>query len=395
MIRFFPHLFVSVSLACVLVCNGINVGSVQDLIDIFYNPTEKTVSTEITLTSDMNFSERTFTPLGSVLGKVCVPYSGTLHGNGHHIKNIVVSTFPEYMGLFCSLKNARIENLVFDSSCFFRGFNAGSLGASVTGSLKVVNVTINANVTGSGYIGGFIGTVADIDNESSLEFENCLSAGKVQSSEWYAGGFIGSIRNNKNISIIFSNSMSTAYVHGNKSTGGFVAATENNTNVSFAVSSSTTNGIVIGVDVHVGGFIGNIYRNKDINMAFYDCMGNGSATGIQNVGGFMGHIYGNTNIDLFISRCTNNGTTNSSGFYAGGFTGLIGYNQNSNMTILHSTNNGFVTGCFDVGGFIGVLIHKELTHCPFPTVQAMGTPLQRTISLEVFWETLLTVCSQR
>ena len=149
-------------LPLIYVVSGISVGTADDLINLFNDATGTTLKENIKVTADLDFSSSGLTlPLGASDDGKCVAFSGVFQGNGHSIKGLKMNntgnTGSKNAGLFCSLKDATVENLVIDSSCSFTGNSSGALGVSVVGSLAVLNVTNKAAVSGIETVGGFIG----------------------------------------------------------------------------------------------------------------------------------------------------------------------------------------------------------------------------------------------
>lgn len=134
------HLFLS--FLCVSLCHSVSVRNANDLISLFDNPAGGTLKEDIVLLDDLDFSASTLTlPLGTLSDGTCMAFSGTIQGNGHSIihlnMNNIQSGRVEDAGLFCSLKDFVVENLVIDSSCYFIGDAVGALSVSVNGSLTV------------------------------------------------------------------------------------------------------------------------------------------------------------------------------------------------------------------------------------------------------------------
>lgn len=205
----------------------VEVTNAQQLIDLFNSTTETTLTTDIVLLADLDFSGFNLTlPLGAFSNGTCVTFSGVFHGNSHTIKGLVIiSNLTEWYvhaGLFCSLKDVIVENLVIDSSCFFSGYSAGALGVSVTGSLTVTNVTNKAAVNGTRRVGGFIGFVEQNQQGIKLAFEDCVNDGIVTVNKYEVGGFIGEVVANTNITMAISHSINNGNVTGSiRDVGGF------------------------------------------------------------------------------------------------------------------------------------------------------------------------------
>ena len=248
-------------LTCLLLnCESLRyVYDAQGLIYLFNESEGNTVSDNITVCGDLVFNTTDlYQPLGMSDGKCAISFSGTLQGNNFLVKNLLMGVSGEYAGLFCKLENATIENLVIDSSCGFRGKYSGALGAILTGSLEVKNVTNKANVSGLNG-GGFIGFAEGIV-QGNVSFDRCVNEGVVR-DEKTAGGFIGSISDCSGTSVIISNSINNGNVISNFHAGGFVGTLDNSNSQRLLVTNATNNGNVSGPDgfgIIAGGFVGAI-----------------------------------------------------------------------------------------------------------------------------------------
>ena len=212
-----PLLFVS--FLCASLCHTRPVATADDLISLFEHATGNTLQTNIEVTADLDFSSSTLTlPLGAFSNGTCVAFSGVFQGNGHSIKGLKMNNTNNagynMSGLFCSLKDAAVENLVIDSSCSFTGDRAGALSVSVGGSLIVKHTTNNAAVNGDWRVGGFIGYMEELKQQSEITFEECTNNGTATDSGFYVGGFIGYIYRNTNITMTLSNVFNKGVVNG-------------------------------------------------------------------------------------------------------------------------------------------------------------------------------------
>ena len=366
-----PHHLYSLLFAtflCGSLCHCASVGTADDLISLFNNATGNTLETDIEVTADLDFSaSNLIIPLGAFSNGTCVSYSGVFHGNGHSIKGLVMDATnnEEYKnaGLFCSLKDATVENLVIDSSCSFTGYYAGSLSVSVNGSLIVTNTTNKAAVSGSDNVGGFIGFVQQIKQATVISFDGCLNDGNVTGNVWYVGGFVGLISSNTNMVLTISNSINNAIVKKYWDVGGFVGYIRDNINTTITISNSTNNGDVIGMKHRAAGFVGYIENNTIITVTISNSVNNGKVTGSwDHVGGFVGMIDTNTNMTMTIFNSTNNGNVNGSN-YVGGFVGLISSNSptySTALVIISSANKGSISTNKNVAcGFVCINPEKS------------------------------------
>ena len=355
--------------------SSVQVETADDLINIFEAASGTTLKEDIDLLGDLDFSGKDLTlPFGATSSGRCVAYSGVFHGNGHSIKglqmNATDNTQYRHAGLFCGLKDATVENLVIDSSCSFIGRYVGALGVSITGSLAVKNVTNKAFVNGSADVGGFIGGIEYLEQETVVSFENCTNDGSVVASSKYLGGFVGFIGQCTSITMAFSNCTNNIFVSGDKSgAGGFLGSVWGNKNMTMTLSHCTNNGNTTVNEGGVGGFVSSIVNNEIISVVFSDCINNGNVMSDHSYqGGFVAIISSNTNMTMAISRCANNGIITGGKFFSGGFVGSISDNKNTTVTISNSINNGNVTGRSFVGGLVGQVYSSSTSYSIFFTV---------------------------
>ena len=355
--------------------SSVQVGTADDLINIFEAASGTTLKEDIDLLGDLDFSGKDLTlPFGATSSGGCVAYSGVFHGNGHSIKGLQMNatdkTKYRHAGLFCGLKDATVENLVIDSSCSFIGRYVGALGVSITGSLAVKNVTNKAFVNGSADVGGFIGGIEELEQETVVSFENCTNDGSVVASSKYLGGFVGFIGQCTSITMAFSNCTNNIFVSGDKSgAGGFLGSVWGNKNMTMTLSHCTNNGNTTVNEGGVGGFVSSIVNNEIISVVFSDCINNGNVMSDHSYqGGFVAIISSNTNMTMIIPRCVNNGIITGGEFFSGGFVGSLFHNKNTTVTISNSINNGNVTGSSNVGGLVGQVYSSSTSYSILLTV---------------------------
>ena len=356
MFTFFFKTFLLSLLCFSLLSDAVNVRGASELINLFKAASGSTLDVPITILADLDFSQSGLTlPLGAFSNGTCVAYSGVLHGNGHTIKGLVMNNQQksgyDCAGLFCSLKGASVDNLIFDSSCSFSGSSAGSLSAFIIGSASVTNVTNKADVSGYEGVGGFVGRIRYMDKGSTVSFNNCANQGTV-SGTGYIGGFIGRIPENVDIRLVISNSVNDGDITAKKyGAGGFVGYIYENTNIAVSMSKCINNGHVKG-DSGIGGLVGQFSWDdtRVSTLQIAECTSNGPVSGDGLVGGFVGKVY---RVILDVSRSTNNAVVNRGSYgYVGGFVGYV--DVDTSVKISSSTNNAAITceGSY-VAGFIG------------------------------------------
>ena len=347
------HLLLFLFFLCASLDHCEPVTTAQDLIRLFNNTAESTLNIDIELLADLNFDESNLTlPLGASPNGTCVAFSGTFQGNGHSIKGLKMNNTGDgeykHAGLFCTLKDATVENLVIDSSCSFTGESVGALSVLLNGSLTVTHTINKAVVSGNHGVGGFIGYVEDLEQQAVVSFRDCTNDGNVTAKGNNVGGFVGSIFNASMV-LTISDSTNNGFVTSNGNyIGGFVGYISNSKNITMAILNSVNNGNVTGGPPFVGGFVGHILKNTDMEMTILNSTNNGVVTCNgsygNNVGGFIGSIYSNMNMNMIISNSINNGNVTGNS-YAGGFVGQIysSWLHSLNIGIINSANKGCVS----------------------------------------------------
>lgn len=223
----------------------------------------------------------------------------------------------------------------------------------------------NINITGVGYVGGFIGIGRD-----SNTIENCFVSGEMSNSSNYTGGFVGYSEQ-----LEITESHSEVDITGQDYVGGFVGLIDSGTLDSCSFDSSisgnsyvggiagscdtvTTSycaaeGTIQGTSDYVGGILGVLDEGSISN-----CLATLDVTGQSYVGGIVG--YGADS--LIIESCDTTGTItiDTDYTYAGGIAGFV-YdleisNCNAEMNIVAGDyiggcvgmvlNSGFISGCY-------------------------------------------------
>lgn len=323
-----PFVFFFILVNCLLLTNGEvkEISSPAELINVFNNAVGNVVTADLKLVADLDFSSSGLNlPLGAHTDGSCIVFSGSVNGNGHSIRHLVMDNKDKagynHGGLFCMLSDATIENLVIESTCSFAGIATGAVCVNATGSVTMKNVINKAAVTGTQKVGGFIGNIFEVKNKDvQLTFTECVNKGTISSSG-FTGGFVGEINQNKKVimkTIDCSNEGDTA-----------------------------------GNGKYVGGFVGYIFFNTEITITSSNSINKGHLKG-DNCGGFFGGITYNK-VTVKIIDGINDGTITAKQQYAGGFIALfMRNNDQSGIIISNGTNYGeFIRSETDAAGFVG------------------------------------------
>lgn len=146
-------------------------------------------------------------------------FGGVLNGNGYKISGLRINLPNEdNVGLFKSIKNAQIENLILNDVDIRGGKNTGAFvgvnnynfnnKSETSLYLPIKNCIVDGCVTGTENVGGIVG---DMNN---AHVENCISEAKVNGME-NIGGIIGENNYSKTL-----NNISRATVEGDLRVGG-------------------------------------------------------------------------------------------------------------------------------------------------------------------------------
>ena len=321
--------FIAIGLVVSVCGERFEVTSAQQLIELLDLSKANNFDAKITLLDDLDFSFSPLTlPFGVSSDGSCVSYTGVFEGNGHTIKGLVMNNK---------------DNQEYDSAGLF----------CALGNATFENLVIDSSCSFSGNYAGAL----CVSVKGSLVVRNVTNMASVSGTRMI-GGFVGWIGGlNKGVEVTFKDCVNDGTVTGSDyNVGGFIGYIYNNTNMNVTISNSTNNGSVTGSDYNVGGFVGIIHSNTNMNVTISNSISNGNVTGSNSdVGGFVGYILSNTNMTMTISNSISNGSVTGS-MFVGGFIGYIYSSTNMAMTISNSTNNGTVAGSREyVGGFVGCI----------------------------------------
>ena len=236
----------------------------------------------VSLDSDLSFNDD-FTS---------IPYfNGEFNGNGHSLKNIVISNSEDNNGVFrLTGKDASISDLFVEYSCDISANNVGFVGYNQG---KLSGLTIRATLSGIDNIGIIAGY-----NSTSASIINCQSLGDVYGKH-YVGGVVGLnyglVKNCNNRSLV-NTVVKDDTVDIKSITLSSLTSTENVASVTdiggvcgsnFGSIKNSNNYAIIGYE-HVGYNIGGIAGSESGYIV--NCVNNGDVYGRKEVGGIVGQF---------------------------------------------------------------------------------------------------------
>jgi len=195
---------------CIVACRGdrITINSKSDFNNFVQLSHKPPFNHDVELNIDLDFSSDVFRPLGTTDAGQCIPFSGTFDGRGHSIKNLFVGT--ELASFFCHLNDAVVKNVVFESSCLFRGRGASSLSYRASGKVIIQNVINRAPVTGHYY--GAAGLVYRGLPGSRIYFLNCINEADVSARDLDACGITCASESSSKVFVL--NSVNKGNIYG-------------------------------------------------------------------------------------------------------------------------------------------------------------------------------------
>lgn len=138
----------------------------------------------ICLTQDVDLTG--FTGFGN--GEYAVPFKGEFDGRGHRLSNLKIETSEKNTGLFGRVEDANIHDLGIEGAEVKSdrpnvGIVAGNAKNSTINRVAVIG---GSKANGYDHVGAIVG-----NTEGSTTVSNCLSDATVHSTNFQAGGLIG------------------------------------------------------------------------------------------------------------------------------------------------------------------------------------------------------------
>ena len=222
-----------------------------------------------------NVLEECFFPVSPGNTDVTSPFALNYNGNNHSISNVTVN-YAGDAGIFGSLNNGKVSNLLIANSTIASSSSSGAAGGligNMTGT-TVERCAANGTVSSSGVAGGLIGSA------SGGSVTACYSAGHTKDGsyqDWLdveghgydvtgatAGGLIG------NSTAAVTDSYSTCSVSGTSAGGGFVGNAEDGSDIGNCYAVGLVKTDPVGQDSRAenrGAFAGKTTET----VAFSDC----------------------------------------------------------------------------------------------------------------------------
>ena len=171
-----------------------------------------------TLGVDIDLGGTDWTPIGNN----SAPFTGTLHGNGHAIRNLVCTNSlsgSDYRGLF--------------------GYASGAV---------IDGVSVSGTVAGKQYVGGLVGCIT-----GGTVISNCIATVEIAATNMYAGGLVGACAGGSAVNRIVD-CRADGFVSGSGMAGGFIGYVY----APAVISNCVARGDVRSAASYYGGFVGRL-----------------------------------------------------------------------------------------------------------------------------------------
>jgi hypothetical protein len=245
-------------------------------------------------------------------------FTGVFDGQGFVISNLTINQpGVDYIGLF-GLAGGQIRNLGIENANIT---GSGYVGGLVGSGGAITSCYATGTVAGLKYVGGLAGYTSSITS--------CYAMATVSGTGRYVGGLVGYSYQGK-----IDSCYATGAVSGtDRYVGGLVGYREGGT-----ITACYATGAVSGTGNYVGGLVG------ENGGSITACYATGSVSGSSYVGGLVG---GSSNAVGLITACYATGWVRGT---ESGVGGLAGYNLGK---IVSSYATGMVSGGSYVGGLVG------------------------------------------
>ena len=240
------------------------------------------------LTKDVDLGGKEWTPIGST-GKI---FKGTFDGQGHVVKNLVITGNKGNVGLFGVTHDGEIKNLVVENAKVSGRTNVGVVaGQPYTSKYTNIIVRGHVEVNGLAYVGGVGGKNAYANwtnitvNVDEASYVNANSVENGTAYRTYVGGVIGFIGEGGHT---FKNISSNIKVIGSTcDIGGITGiAHYNNTFVNCFSSGDVTQTSYEGDNLEIGGIAGVWHNENNTTVTLDKCV----YTGTLKVNGYTGSL---------------------------------------------------------------------------------------------------------
>ena len=209
---------------CLILCwtaqvgwaDDITITTIEDLNTIATNVNSGTndySGVTIKLGNDLDYTDKTYTPIGCANGGDTKHFAGYFDGQGHTISGINITNALYRQGIFGTVKNGTVCNLIVANSTFNgSGFCGGIVGTLVNGTIENCHVLSSVTVESTSVSQGGIAGLCKYGHITA-----CTSAAKVKnnnSSNNGVGGILGAAGDSSTPSEAVTVNVSKCFYYG-------------------------------------------------------------------------------------------------------------------------------------------------------------------------------------
>ena len=210
-------------------------------------------------------------------------FKGTFDGKEHTISNLFIQANAESQGLFGTLVNATVKNLIIDRSTIQGTYEVGAIvGISRNSTFENIHTTSSVTVTTTSsnlygcYVGGLIG------NSNGTAVSKSSNSATVTGSKYFVGGIVGSLDGTINECY----NAGAIKLNGNFDTVGGIIGT----NWLATITNCYNVGSVSGYQ-YVGGIVGRTHPDSVAYLTIANSYNIGLVTGNKEISEMIGKFY--------------------------------------------------------------------------------------------------------
>jgi Divergent InlB B-repeat domain/FG-GAP-like repeat/Putative peptidoglycan binding domain len=258
--------------------------------------------------------------------------------------------------------------------------NGGCVG-SCLGGFDVLESSSSGAVTGGsldagGSVGGLVGSIGSANGVSVNFLAASSSVSGAVSGDGDVGGLAGSAYGSTSIQNFTADMPALTVGNDSEGSGGLIGYYEDdednlslnisNSHVLSAISVSSGDGNAL-----VGGLIGELYSDANVEHSIDDSVFSGSINGVNSAstGGLVGYLEADGTEDVSISSSSVSGTGITGGDNTGGLIGYFNFQGDPLLTISKSNFSGSqINGGSNVGGLLGYFEVNSASYSQFNVI---------------------------
>ena len=243
------------------------ISTAEDLYNLSYYVNTKLMATTgvyFEMTDNIDLSDYdNWTPIGSDRNQ----FDGVFDGDGYVIDNLT-SLRGGLFGTVCQnavIKNVGVASGEIGKENIYTSFLGGI--AKWSNGADFINCWNGADIYGSGYMGGIVGTVRD-GGKSNIT--GCYNVGSLYASSGHTGGIVGHLdttRRDTSVEVTIDNCYNLGSINGIYSLGGIVGQAQDGHTI---VNCYNAGKITSASDGQAGAIAGSLTNDNRVQECYYD-----------------------------------------------------------------------------------------------------------------------------